>query len=270
MPSFSPGNPRSMATESEVRLNGGCTVLTLDTEAQGESQRFTSQCLVGPGTGARHLSQFRLRLESGLSPVLGGGPQDLVLFVLRGSADVLIGNRKFGADAWSGLHVRPGETMTLVTNGPQPLDCLVTCCPGLDRLPMASQASDRFDDAFPERQVSATDSRRETTGDRWFKLLVNPAIGSEQVTQFIGMIPPSRAPEHFHDYEEAICVLSGHGRLWSGDEQTPIAPGCVIFLPERQPHCLECLDGDGMELVGIFYPAGSPANNTPTHRETPA
>ena len=38
----------------------------------------------------------------------------------------------------------------------------------------------------------------------------------------------------------------------------------MIFLPREQPHNLECLDKNGMELMGIFYPAGSPAINYKT------
>ena len=38
----------------------------------------------------------------------------------------------------------------------------------------------------------------------------------------------------------------------------------MIFLPRKQAHCLECLDENGMELMGVFYPAGSPAINYKT------
>ena len=65
-----------------------------------------------------------------------------------------------------------------------------------------------------------------------------PQTGSAQVTQFIGMIPRSKAPEHFHTYEEAICILSGCGEMWAGDSHAPVRPGSVIFLPRKQPHCL--------------------------------
>ena len=47
----------------------------------------------------------------------------------------------------------------------------------------------------------------------------------------------------------------------ANEGSAPVGPGSMIFLPIRQPHCLECEDDDGMELVGIFYPAGSPAVN---------
>jgi len=31
------------------------------------------------------------------------------------------------------------------------------------------------------------------------------------VTQFIGFIPPGRAPDHFHRYDEVIYILAGEG-----------------------------------------------------------
>ncbi|NND44121.1 MAG: cupin domain-containing protein, partial [Xanthomonadales bacterium] len=102
-------------------------------------------------------------------------------------------------------------------------------------------------------------SPTQAAGEREFRLLVGPATGASQVTQFVGRIPQSSAPEHHHLYEEAICILSGEGRMWTGDRSAPVRPGSLIFLPRKQPHSLQCESADGMSLVGVFYPAGSPA-----------
>ncbi|HEX7253050.1 MAG TPA: cupin domain-containing protein, partial [Thermoanaerobaculia bacterium] len=100
----------------------------------------------------------------------------------------------------------------------------------------------------------------ERAGDgRWFRVLVDARSGCEPVTQFIGFIPPGRAPEHFHEYEEVVCILAGSGRFWSGDESATIAAGSCVYLPRRQSHCLENTGTDTLQLCGLFYPAGSPA-----------
>jgi mannose-6-phosphate isomerase-like protein (cupin superfamily) len=94
----------------------------------------------------------------------------------------------------------------------------------------------------------------QRTGDRWYVELIQA-----EVTQFIGGIPPGRAPDHFHLYEEVICILDGEGIMHAGATSTPIASGSCIFLPRRQRHCVENTGTGEMRLLGVFYPAGSPA-----------
>ncbi len=107
--------------------------------------------------------------------------------------------------------------------------------------------------------VRLRDRRAVQTGDRWYRVLVDERLGSTQVTQFVGSIPPGRAPDHFHDYEEVLFILRGVGRMWTGNASTPIAPGSCIYLPKRQVHCVENTGGNELRLLGVFYPAGSPA-----------
>ena len=61
------------------------------------------------------------------------------------------------------------------------------------------------------------------TADRSYRVLVDDQVGSTQVTQFVGSIPPGRAPDHFHNYEEVLFILRGEGRMWAGETNTPVA-----------------------------------------------
>jgi mannose-6-phosphate isomerase-like protein (cupin superfamily) len=90
-------------------------------------------------------------------------------------------------------------------------------------------------------------------------VLLDHEIGSEQVTQFVGSIPPGRAPDHFHEYEEVLFILRGAGRMWTGDLNTPLGPGSCVYLPRGQVHCVENTGDGELRLLGVFYPAGSPA-----------
>jgi mannose-6-phosphate isomerase-like protein (cupin superfamily) len=107
--------------------------------------------------------------------------------------------------------------------------------------------------------VRLADRRAQPTADRWYRVLVDDEIGSTNATQFVGSIPPGRAPDHFHHYEEVLFVLKGEGRMWAGDTNTPIAPGSCIYLPKGQVHCVENTGLDELRLLGVFYPAGSPS-----------
>ena len=110
----------------------------------------------------------------------------------------------------------------------------------------------------PVKSVRMTDAIVQRTGDRWYRELIQG-----ETTQFVGSIPPGRAPDHFHTYEEVICILQGEGRMWAGPSSTPIAEGSCIYLPRKQAHCLENTGSGELRLLGVFYPAGSPAVRYP-------
>jgi quercetin dioxygenase-like cupin family protein len=79
------------------------------------------------------------------------------------------------------------------------------------------------------------------------------------VTQFIGLIPPGRAPDHFHTYDEVIYVLDGEGYLEIAGEQATLQAGSCVHLPARLVHCLANTGDRDLQLLGVFRPAGSPA-----------
>lgn len=106
--------------------------------------------------------------------------------------------------------------------------------------------------------VRLDDKPMQRTGDRWYRELIQG-----ETTQFVGAIPPGRAPDHFHLYEEVICILDGTGAMWAGETSTPIAAGSCIFLPRKQRHCVENTGLTEMRLLGVFYPSGSPAVRYP-------
>ena len=104
----------------------------------------------------------------------------------------------------------------------------------------------------------AVDDGTATAG-RSFLMLCSPAVGCNSVTQFIGLIPPGRAPDHFHRYDEVIYILEGEGVLEIGGESAPIRPGTCIHLPRTLVHCLANTGETELRLLGVFTPAGSPA-----------
>jgi quercetin dioxygenase-like cupin family protein len=102
-------------------------------------------------------------------------------------------------------------------------------------------------------------ARAGATAGRQFTLLATPETGCASVTQFIGYIPPGRAPDHYHLYDEVVHVLDGEGALHIGGEDAPLRPGSSVHLPARLVHCLENGGPGEMRVLGVFRPAGSPA-----------
>jgi len=99
----------------------------------------------------------------------------------------------------------------------------------------------------------------EVTGDRRFRVLFGPGNGCAAATQFVGEIPPGRAPEHSHPYDESVLVLEGEGVLHAGSADHPLAPGSRVHLPPGEPHCLENTGQATLRVLGVFHPGGSPA-----------
>jgi mannose-6-phosphate isomerase-like protein (cupin superfamily) len=97
------------------------------------------------------------------------------------------------------------------------------------------------------------------TAGRQFVLGATPAVGCNTVTQFVGLIPPGRAPDHFHRYDEVLYVLDGEGELEIGDERAPLRAGSCVHLPKRVVHCLANTGEAELRVLGVFRPAGSPA-----------
>jgi quercetin dioxygenase-like cupin family protein len=109
------------------------------------------------------------------------------------------------------------------------------------------------------RIARLADCAVERTGDRRFRVLLGPGRGCEAATQFVGEIPPGRAPEHSHPYDEVVYVLGGTGVAHAGGSSRPLAPGTRVHLPRGLPHCLENTGHATLVVLGVFHPGGSPA-----------
>jgi len=204
---------------------------------------------IDKSTGADAISLRILEFEPGVSPVLRDIARDEVLYVLDGRCTVVIDGNAYEVGPETGIYVRPGQAFSVENAGPDLARFVSSQSPATP--------------ANPREQVSPivklSDRRALPTADRWYRVLVDQEVGSEQVTQFVGSIPPGRAPDHFHEYEEVLFILRGEGRMWAGENQTPIGPGACIYLPRRQVHCVENTGTSELRLLGVFYPAGSPA-----------
>jgi mannose-6-phosphate isomerase-like protein (cupin superfamily) len=124
--------------------------------------------------------------------------------------------------------------------------------------PTPDQCGEPGHTAAPRVSVLA-DCAVEVTGDRRFRVLFGPGRGCDAATQFVGEIPPGRAPLHSHTYDEVVLVLDGEGVLHAGAGGHPLAPGSCIHLPPGQPHCLENTGQGTLRVLGVFHPGGSPA-----------
>jgi len=250
-----------------VTLEGGCRVSEM---REGEpltegTLRIWNQ--IGRDTGAQAISLRIMEFAPGLSPTLRNEECDDILYLVgseRGDpvrAEIFVngGSCDIGPD--TGIYIRPCESFSLDNPGPGSIVLISARCPDPNRQPQFIHATTIASESSlePNPIVRLGDRPAKSTADRWYRVLVDDQVGSTQATQFVGSIPPGRAPDHFHQYEEVLFILQGRGRMWAGETHSPIEPGSCIYLPKGQVHCVENTGSDHLRLLGVFYPAGSPS-----------
>ena len=200
----------------------------------------------GPLTPLFDCPEFEQRLLrfDGSSPERRNEQEDEVLYVLRGSGTATIGDESASLAEGTAAYVSRSTPWRVDdSEGLELLSVLVR-----DPLPPATAHA-----------VLRGDARSGATAGREFTLLATPETGCPSVTQFVGYIPPGRAPDHYHLYDEVVYVLEGDGELHVAGESARLRPGACVHLPARLVHCLENSGPGEMRVLGVFRPAGSPA-----------
>jgi mannose-6-phosphate isomerase-like protein (cupin superfamily) len=199
-----------------------------------------------PVTPLLSVPEFRQRLLrfEGEGEERRDDQRDEVLYVLEGSAVATVGGETHQLGPGTGVFVAHGTPWSVGSaEGLVLLSVLVEA-------PLAATAS---------HAVVEAGERGPATAGREFTLLAQPENGCASVTQFVGYIPPGRAPDHFHRYDEVVYVLAGEGAFHVDGESAMLGPGSCVHLPARLVHCLENHGPGEMRVLGVFRPAGSPA-----------
>jgi quercetin dioxygenase-like cupin family protein len=173
----------------------------------------------------------------------GGHAADEVLYVLTGNGSLEVDEERH--DLRPGVSVFVGAGSTWSANGAARAVSVLVHDPEPAQAPCAVVDMGRV-------------GKGTATAGREFVLGATPDVCAS-VTQFIGLIPPGRAPDHFHRYDEVIYVLDGEGLLEIGGASEPIGPGSCIYLPRTLVHALANTGETEMRVLGVFRPAGSPA-----------
>ena len=187
--------------------------------------------------------------------------------MLEGRGSVYLDGHAHPLEAHTGIHLRPGMAIAFHNPGPGPLTLASARCPdpGDVPLPVPEHARPRPATRPPAPGSVVRLASRATAAapdGRSYVVLLDAAGTGAPVTQFVGSIPPGRAPAHSHDYEEVLIVLEGHGRARIEGNSAPVAAGSCVFLPRGAVHCMENLGSGPLRLLGVFYPSGSPIGST--------
>ena len=203
--------------------------------------------------GCQLLEQRVIRFGPGRSAERKLAGQQEVMYIVEGQGRLHLDGQMHELESNMGVFLAPGETYSVENTGPEDLHVLSVLAPE-DRADAAGErkVTVRFDDQ-PELEASV---------ERSFRYLVNEDVGCFDVTQFMGIVQPSKAPFHSHTYDEVGYIVAGEGTADVGGDSFPLQAGSCFHLPPDEVHCIENSGSGPMRILGVFHPSGSPANRT--------
>jgi mannose-6-phosphate isomerase-like protein (cupin superfamily) len=209
------------------------------------------------GNGCERLEQSVVRLATGRSPQHHLEDRQEILYVVEGLGRLDLNGVTHTLEPDMGVYIARGDTYEIETDD------------GLTFVSVVTPADGRG--VAEERKVTvrfADQPELEATSVRTFRYLVNEDAGCPDVTQFLGIVQPSKAAAHHHPYDEVGYIVEGEGVAHIDGEETPIRAGSCFHLEPRQPHTIENSGAGSMRILGVFHPSGSPAeayeeNNEP-------
>lgn len=200
--------------------------------------------------GCERLEQHVIRFAPGRSFERVSEGRQEVLYVVSGHGTLRLDGAEHPLEPETGAFVAPGEAYSVENPGPEELLVVSVTAP-------AGEAG-----VGENRKVTvryADQPSLGATADREFRYLINQDAGCLEMTQFVGEIPPSRAPEHHHTYDEVVYVIEGEGVYHIGGDDIPMSQGTCIHLPPLVRHCLENVGTEKMRVLGVFHPSGDPS-----------
>ena len=171
------------------------------------------------------------------------GTQD-VMYVVTGRGRLELRGEQHPLEPGMGVFIPAGEAYVVEVD--ERLELLSVLSEGSGGEPR--KITVRFEDQ-PELEASE---------ERSFRYLINEDAGCRDVTQFLGIVQPSKAPFHSHPYDEVGYVVEGVGVAHIGGRDTPLRAGSCFHLPPQSVHCIENTGPGVMRIMGVFHPAGSP------------
>jgi mannose-6-phosphate isomerase-like protein (cupin superfamily) len=201
--------------------------------------------------GCELLEQRILRFAPGRSRERSLDGQQEVLYVVSGRGELELEGERHELAPEMGVFVAPGERYALDNPGPEDLVAVSVLVPeGREAPDERRRVTVRLADQ-PELPAST---------ERTFKYLINQDAGCLDVTQFVGIVQPSKAPFHSHTYDEVGYIVEGEGFAHIQDESIPLRAGSCFHLAPGQEHCIENSGTSAMRILGVFHPSGDPAS----------
>jgi mannose-6-phosphate isomerase-like protein (cupin superfamily) len=215
---------------------------------RGDGDTVEVRTTIDASQGCEFLEQRVIRFAPGRSRERKNEGRQEVLYAVSGRGTLHLGGEEHAFEAGTAAFAGDGEAYAVENEGPDELLVVSVTAPA-EAIGENRRVTVRYED---QPSLGAT-------AEREFRYLVNQDAGCLEMTQFVGVIPPSRAPEHHHTYDEVIYVIEGEGIYHIGDDEVPLSAGTCIHLPPLTRHCLENTGTARMRVLGVFHPSGDPS-----------
>lgn len=178
---------------------------------------------------------------------------DTLAYVLRGTGTLITGDEQYALSVGHAFQVHAGQPWSFIDA--QGLVLLVFGVPA-PVTPWAAQLAAPIS-AVVDVAALGAQAANAATGDRQYEVLFDRTRGSRGATMFVGFIPTSGAPEHYHLYDEICVIVRGSGALHAGGRTQPLEVGSSFHVAPRFLHALENPNPEDLWVLGVFRPEGS-------------
>lgn len=211
--------------------------------------------LIHPRYFAEPMTLNALQVSSGETPPRCDECSDTLAYVLAGTATLVVEGRSHELAAGYAFQVHAGHNWWL--ESAQELLLLVFGVPA-PTTPWAAKLAAPIDQVVDVAHLGAQIANA-ATGDRQFEVLFDRTRGSRGATMFVGFIPTSGAPEHYHLYDEICVIVRGSGTLHAASSAQELRMGSSFHVAPRFLHALENPHVEDLWILGVFRPEGSAA-----------
>jgi quercetin dioxygenase-like cupin family protein len=215
--------------------------------------------MIKPEHYAEPLVLRHLTFSAGRSGPRSDQAHDEMLYVLSGSGTVAIhqGGAHSSHEIGSGSAIQILAGCEWFMTASEQIELLSFLVPA----PVTPFAAAIEKPAAPVIDVAELGQQNSETAtcDRQFEVLFDASRGSRGATMFVGFIPTSGAPEHYHLYDEICVIVSGSGVLHALGREQALTAGSAFHVAPRLLHALENPHDEDLWVLGVFRPEGSAA-----------
>lgn len=192
---------------------------------------------------------------TGSTPSITADKSDVLIYVREGTGSLKTDNEIVDLLRGTAIQIRSGESFQYEKCSDLKLiEVYVPDASGPFGRRLTSPTS-----GFVRSVQQGISSKGNATGNREFEVLFDAERGCASATMFVGFIPTSGAPAHFHLYDEICQIISGGGRLETYGKKQELVSGSTFAVLPRMLHSLINDRDEDLWVLGIFRPQGSPA-----------
>ncbi|MFM8349866.1 MAG: AraC family ligand binding domain-containing protein [Actinomycetales bacterium] len=205
------------------------------------------------------LNSLRLGATGAYRSAVGNAQHDEYWYLLEGAGRVTFGSGPQASTAaiaaGTAVQIPAGQPWELVTDQSTWLLSFLVPAPVT---PYAQGLAKPVGQVVNVSALGQQDAQAATS-DRQYEVLFDAKRGSRGATMFVGFIPTSGAPEHYHLYDEICVIVRGFGVLHTTERRQPIGVGSAFHVAPRLLHALENPNPEHLWVLGVFRPEGSAA-----------